>query len=228
MRVAVHKENKRDYTWIIILVLIALPLIVEFAAGEELYNKSYDSIISAQKFMSKNFKLKLYENKEIKLPSDTKEKFYSFYSFLEEEKNETNPSGHTDTIDTNEDSTKDVVTSEILHLINSNGFYLIICGILLNFVNIYKVFILSMTVFSANFVSATLSYIFHSPKPYMAFYKIKSAVVFNEWSSPNNQIVVLVSFGFSLYKVLVANKFMEKKIICQNSINYSINRLCLY
>lgn len=215
MRVAVHKENKRDYTWIIILVLIALPLIVEFAAGEELYNKSYDSIISAQKFMSKNFKLKLYENKEIKLPSDTKEKFYSFYSFLEEEKNETNPSGHTDTIDTNEDSTKDVVTSEILHLINSNGFYLIICGILLNFVNIYKVFILSMTVFSANFVSATLSYIFHSPKPYMAFYKIKSAVVFNEWSSPNNQIVVLVSFGFSLYKVLVANKFMEKKLFAK-------------
>ena len=204
MRVAVQKEHKRDYTWIIILVLIAVPLIVEFAAGEILYNKSYDSIISAQEFMSKNFKLKLYENKDIKL-----------YSFLEEEKNETDPSRQTDSTDINENSAKDVVTSEILHLINSNGFYLIICGILLNFVNIYKVFILSMTVFSANFVSATLSYIFHSPKPYMAFYKIKSAVVFNEWSSPNNQIVVLVSFGFSLYKVLVANKFMEKKLFAK-------------
>ena len=77
----------------------------------------------------------------------------------------------------------------------------------------YKVFILSMTVFSANFVSATLSYIFHSPKPYMPFYKIKSAVVFNEWSNQNNQIVVLVSFGFSLYKVLAANKFMEKNYL---------------
>ena len=40
MRVAVQKEHKRDYTWIIILILIAVPLIVEFAAGENLYNKS--------------------------------------------------------------------------------------------------------------------------------------------------------------------------------------------
>ena len=218
MRASVHKIQKRDYTWIIILVLIAVPLIVEFAVGEKLYNKSYDSIISAQKFMSKNFNLKLYENKEIKLSSETKEKFNFFYSFLSEENNSlepTDPTDQKDSSETNENSTKDVLTSEILHLINSNGFYLIICGILLNFINIYKVYILSMTVFSANFVSATLSYIFHSPKPYMAFYKIKSAIVFNEWSSPNNQIVVLVSFSFSLYKVLVANKVMEKKLFAK-------------
>ena len=74
--------------------------------------------------------------------------------------------------------TKDVFASEIIHLINSNNFYLILCAILFNFINIYKVFILAMTVFSANFISSTLSYIFHSPKPYMSYYKkIKSGAL---------------------------------------------------
>ena len=57
MRAAVQKVEKRDYTWIIVLVLIAVPLTLEFLVGEELYNKSYDSIIDAQEFMVKNFKL---------------------------------------------------------------------------------------------------------------------------------------------------------------------------
>ena len=175
MRVAVQKVEKKDFTWLVILILIAVPMIVEFAAGEALYNKSYDSIISAQEFMAKKFKLKLYENKEIKITSDEETKLNYFYTFLGEEPNKTDTN---DIIETNKGSKKDVITSELIHLINSNAFYLIICALLFNFINIYKVYILAMTVFSANFISATLSYIFQSPKPYMSFYKIKSAVVF--------------------------------------------------
>ena len=204
MKASVQKVEKKDFTWLIILIFIAIPIFLEFLAGEKIFNKSYNSIISAQKFMSTKFGLKLYENKEVnltsKLPFNIEPKMDYLYSFLNDKKNEQKV------------PTKEIVTSELIHLINSNSFYLIICAILYNFVNIYKVFILSMTLFSANFISATLSYIFHSPKPYMAFYKIKSAVVFNEWSSPNNQIVVLISFCFSLYKVLTQNKVMEKKI----------------
>lgn len=223
MRAAVQKVEKRDYTWIIVLVLIAVPLIVEFLAGEELYNKSYDSIIDAQEFMVDNFKLKLFENIEINLTeiNSTKEEKENnsssgnstqmnnyFYSFL-------NENDKTKESESDKGGTKDVLTSEIIHLINSNIFYLILCAILYNFINTYKIFILAMTVFSANFISSTLSYIFQSPKPYMAYYKIKSGVVFNEWSSPNNQIVVLISFGFSLYKVLVSNKVMDKKLFAK-------------
>lgn len=69
-----------------------------------------------------------------------------------------------------------------------------------------------MTIFLSNFVSSTLSFIFHSPKPYMAFYKIKPIVNFNEWGSPNTQILVLASFALSLYKVLTENKVMERKL----------------
>jgi len=46
----------------------------------------------------------------------------------------------------------------------------------------------------------------------MVFYKIKPGVIFNEWGSPNAQIMVLVSFSLSLYKVLTENKVMEVKL----------------
>lgn len=207
MRASVAKVEKKDFTWLIIIILIAVPLIVEFGWGVTIYNGSHDSIISAQKFMSEKFGLKLYENiKEIKInPNKDKEenKTSFIYQALNEEANQS---------EINYGTTKDIAISEFVHLINSNAFYLILCAILYNFINIYKIFILSMTVFSANYISSTLSYIFQSPKPYMAFYKIKSAVIFNEWGSPNNQIVVLVSFNLSLYKVLTSNKYMEKKI----------------
>ena len=215
MRAAVQKVEKRDYTWIIVLVLIAVPLILEFFVGEKLYNESYDSIINVQEFMVDNFKLKLFEYVEVNLTDkessegknsssgNLSEMNNYIYSFLNENNNQK---------ESEKGGTKDILASEIIHLINSNIFYLILCAILFNFINMYKVFILSMTVFSANFISSTLSYIFQSPKPYMAYYKIKSGVVFNEWSSPNNQIVVLISFGLSLYKVLVSNKPMEKKL----------------
>ena len=194
MRASVAKVEKKDFTWLIIIILIAGPLIVEFGWGVTIYNGSHDSIISAQKFMSEKFGLKLYENiKEIKInPNKDKEenKTSFIYQALNEETNQS---------EINYGTTKDIAISEIVHLINSNTFYLILCAILYNFINIYKIFILSMTVFSANYISSTLSYIFQSPKPYMAFYKIKSAVIFNEWGSPNTQIVVLVSFNLSLY-----------------------------
>ena len=222
MRAKVHKTQKRDFTWIIILILIAVPLILEFAIGESLYNNSHESIISAQQFMAEKFGLKLYESiEETKiLPNqnendDEKNKTNNlniFDSFINEELNENKNQENTE-IDLG--TTKDIFVSEFIHLINSNSFYLIISALLYNFVNIYKIFILSMTVFSANYVSTTLSYIFHSQKPYMAFYRIKSAVIFNEWGSPNNQIVVLISFGLSLYKVLVHNKYMENKIFAK-------------
>ena len=202
------KVEKKDFTWLIVIILIAVPLIVEFGWGENLYNSSHESIISAQEFMSDNFGLKLYDEEIKNSPNKDKDENENSYIYNEE----TNNNKILKSNENNDGTTKSIVISEIIHLINSNAFYLILCGILYNFVNIYKVFILSMTVFSANYISSTLSYIFQSPKPYMAFYKIKSVVIFNEWGSPNNQIVVLVSFSLSLYKVLIFNKYMDKKL----------------
>ena len=98
MKAKVQKVQKKDFTWLIILILIAIPIIVEFAAGETLYNSSHQSILNAQKFMAEKLGLQMFEDTQ-----DTQLK----------------------------GTTKDIVFTEIVHLINSNAFYLILCGILL-------------------------------------------------------------------------------------------------
>ena len=206
MRATIHQVQKKNYTWIIVLVLFVLPLVVEFFWGEILYDETHDHIESAQRFMYDITNLKVFDNTEEIL-----------------EYNPKNTSGENDT-NTNEtvlleessneeySPTSDIFFTEFIHAINSNAFYILLCAFLYNFMNIYKIFILYMTIFLANFISSTLSYIFQFPKPYMAFYKIKSVVFFNEWGSPNNQIVLLISFGCTFYKTLVANKICEKKL----------------
>jgi hypothetical protein len=46
----------------IIILLIIIPLIIEFFAGDDLFDNSHESIITVQEFMSETFKLKLFEN----------------------------------------------------------------------------------------------------------------------------------------------------------------------
>lgn len=215
MKAEIKQTKKRDFTWLVLLILIAVPLIIEFTAGEILFNKSHDYILNAQEFMSEKLGLKSFAYMEEKSKSqepkeENEEKtnitlyinIFDSYSNKENNENENNSN----------ETTKDIFASEFIHIINTNTFYLIICGILHNFINTYKIFILCMNIFSSNYISSTLSYIFHSPKPYMAFFKVKSPVIFNEWSSPNDQIVLLISFLLSFYMVLTRNKYAEKKL----------------
>ena len=207
MRATIHEVQKKNYTWIFALVLFILPIVVEFLWGEDLYNLSHNDIQTTQEFMYNTTNLKVFdksENSEDNLVKNSltlnpKRAFFS-HSYLEESS------------DNEETSANEVFFTEFFHVINSNAFYLLLCAFLYNFMNIYKIFILYITIFLANFLSSTLSYIYQFPKPYMAFYKIKSVVFFNEWGSPNNQLVLLIAFGCSFYKTLAANKLCEKKI----------------
>lgn len=202
----------QNFSKLILICLIIISLVFEFFAGDALFNGSHDSILSAQKFFSETFNIALFdESKVTKLnPSeDTQINIEYLISFLNN--NETSDDeAKNNKIQKNLNN--EILATEVIHLINTNVFYLILCAVLFCFVNIYKVYILSMTIFLSNFVSSTLSFIFHSPKPYMAFYKIKPIVNFNEWGSPNTQILVLASFALSLYKVLTENKVMERKL----------------
>ena len=212
MRATISQTKKRDFSKLILICLIIISLVFEFFAGDALFNGSHDSILSAQKFFSETFNIALFdESKVTKLnPSeDTQINIEYLISFLNN--NETSDDeAKNNKIQKNLNN--EILATEVIHLINTNVFYLILCAVLFCFVNIYKVYILSMTIFLSNFVSSTLSFIFHSPKPYMAFYKIKPIVNFNEWGSPNTQILVLASFALSLYKVLTENKVMERKL----------------
>ena len=212
MRATISQTKKRDFSKLILICLIIISLVFEFFAGDALFNGSHDSILSAQKFFSETFNIALFdESKVTKLnPSeDTQINIEYLISFLNN--NETSDDeAKNNKIQKNLNN--EILATEVIHLINTNVFYLILCAVLFCFVNIYKVYILSMTIFLSNFVSSTLSFIFYSPKPYMAFYKIKPIVNFNEWGSPNTQILVLASFALSLYKVLTENKVMERKL----------------
>lgn len=209
MRATIHQVQKKNYTWIFALILLIVPLVIEFIWGEDLYNITHDDIEKAQKFMYDTTNLKVFDNSEDILNSNTSDKNDSMHnktllnyltSFLDESSDKSNS------------VTNDIFFTEFIHVINSNAFYILLCAFLYNFMNVYKIFILYITIFLANFLSSTLSYIFQFPKPYMAFYKIKSVVFFNEWGSPNNQLVLLIAFGCSFYKTLVANKICEKNM----------------
>lgn len=208
MRATIHQVQKKNYTWIFALILLIVPLVIEFIWGEDLYNITHDDIEKAQKFMYDTTNLKVFDNSEDILNNNSTDKNDSIHnktllnyltSFLDESSDKSNS------------VTNDIFFTEFIHVINSNAFYILLCAFLYNFMNVYKIFILYITIFLANFLSSTLSYIFQFPKPYMAFYKIKSVVFFNEWGSPNNQLVLLIAFGCSFYKTLVANKICEKK-----------------
>ena len=182
MRATINEVQKKNYTWIIVLILIIVPMVLEFFFGEYLYNITHDDIIKSQEFTYEKLNLKVFDNSE-----DSPGK-------------------------NNEDSiSSDIFITEFFHVINSNGFYIFLVAFLYNFMNVYKIFLLYITIFLSNLLSSTLSYLYQFPKPYMAFYKVKSVVFFNEWASPNNQLVLLIAFGGSFYKTLVANKTCEKK-----------------
>ena len=138
--------------------------------------------------MYEALKLKAFDNSENKIqeqptPTNKTENSISFIKSILSYLAESSEGEGSDT--------SDIFITEFIHLINSNAFYLLIVAFLYNFINVYKIFILYMTIFLANFLSSTLSYIFQFPKPYMAYYKIKSVDFFNEWARPNNQIVLL-------------------------------------
>ena len=206
MRATIHEVKKKNFTWIIVLALLILPIIVEILWGEFLYNESHDHIQDSQSFMFNLTKLRVYKDttdEEIQtIPeNETKPNSTQLLSYLDE------------TSENNKSNATEVFMTEFIHIINSNGFYIFICSLLYNFINIYKIFILYMTIFLANFVSSTLSYIFQFPKPYMAYFKIKSVAFFNEWGSPNNQIILLISFACSFYKAVVSNKTCSKNLM---------------
>jgi hypothetical protein len=102
------------------------------------------------------------------------------------------------------------------NFINCNQFYLTLCCVLSNFMNTYKIFTLSLCVYFSNFISSTLSFIYHSPRPYMVYKTIKTFTIFHDWGNPNSQLMTLYTFSITLYyiifKSLKTKKMKELKI----------------
>ena len=121
MRATINQVQKRNYTWIIVLILIIGPVVLELTLGDRLYNATHDDIVKAQEFSSKNLNLEVFDN------SKDKPDYTSPIS--------------------------DIFISEFLHAINSNAFYILLCAFLYNFMNVYKIFLLYMTIFLSNLLA---------------------------------------------------------------------------
>ena len=161
MRATVNVKESFKQKWIIPLIIFIASIIFEYFLGNILFWKSHDSIVGLQEFMNDGFKLSIFNN--------------NIY------RNETNQK-------VEEESS--AIFCEIIHFLNSNIFYVIICAVIANLVNIYKVTVLMYSLFLANFISATLCFILHAPRPFMSYYSIKPTIMYNDWGSPDSQIVV--------------------------------------
>lgn len=175
MRATVHVKEKFSHKWIFPLIIFVVSIILENFLGPLLYYHSYKSIIAVQNFMSEKIKLSIFNNTFIKDDESHK---------VEEE------SGS-------------AIFCLVIQILNSNMFYVILCAIISNFVNSYKSTILIYSLFLTNFISAALCFIFHSPRPFMSYYSIKPAIIYNDWGSPDIRIVTLISFYLTFYEIII-------------------------
>lgn len=118
-----------------------------------------------------------------------------------------------------------IITRIIIHISSSNLLYFLISSLLYNFLNVYKIFILFLSILISNFFSSIFCYIFHSPRPFMVDSKISPLIfISSEWGSPNTQIVTLITFFLTLFTVIIRNKYMKdaKKLKIFIGIIFSI------
>jgi hypothetical protein len=185
MRATIQVKEKFKRKWIIPLIIFIGSIIFEYFLGNLLFYHSHDSIMSLQDFMSEKIGLSIFNNTYNRNEGSKK---------VEEEQSS-------------------AIFCEIIQILNSNIFYVIICAIVSNLVNVYKVTVLIYTLFLGNFISATLSFILHVPRPFMSYFSIKPAIMYNDWGSPDNRIVVLISFYLTFYEIIIRNEKMDRSIL---------------
>lgn len=206
MRATVQVKEVTSKKWMIPLIIFICSIIFEILLGNTLFYHSYNSIRGVQKFFNEKLHMEIFNNDNDKNLQQENILINNYLSF-QKEGNNTNI--EEDTI------TGTSIFSEIINFFNTNLFLLIISAIAYNFVNIYKIFILTYTIFLSNFICSTLCFIFHTPRPYMVYYSIKGAVMFNEWGSPDTQVATLIAFSLAFYETIIKNKRLEKSIVAK-------------
>lgn len=185
MRATIQVREKFKRKWIVPLIIFICSIIFEYFLGNLLFYHSYGSIMGLQKFMNENLKLSIFNNTYNRNDDNKK---------IEEEEGS-------------------AIFCEIIQFLNSNLFYVMVCAIVSNLVNLYKVTVLIYSLFFANFISSTLCFILHAPRPFMSYFSIKPAIMYNDWGSPDNRIVVLISFYLTFYEIIIRNKRMDKSLV---------------
>ena len=203
MRATVQQKEVTSKKWMIPLIIFICSIVFEILLGNTLFYNSYNPIRRVQKFFNETLHMEIFNNDNDQNLQKA-DRFILNYLSFQEEGNNTNIEENT--------ITGTSIFSETINFFNTNLFLLIICAIAYNFVNIYKIFILTYTIFLSNFICSTLCFIFHTPRPYMVYYSIKGAVMFNEWGSPDTQVATLIAFSLAFYETIIKNKRLERSI----------------
>ena len=216
MRATIQKKESSNKKWIIPLAIFIASIIFEYFFGNSLFFHSYDSIRKVQNFFNNTIGLSIFDNKYIPNEGNENEdkplnnSYFGYlkpFIFKKEKKNINDLENFVKEVDGN------IFFSEAIHFFNTNTFFIMLCAITYNFANVYKVFVLTYSIFLGNFISSTLCFIFHSPRPYMVYYSIKPVIMFNEWGSPNTQVVVLIAFSLTFYEISIRNKRIDKSFV---------------
>ena len=218
MRATVQQKEVTSKKWMIPLIIFICSIVFEILLGNTLFYNSYNPIRRLQKFFSEKLHMEIFNNdNEQNLPKA--DSLISNYLSFQEEGNNTDIEENT--------ITGTSIFSETINFFNTNLFLFIICAITYNFVNIYKIFILTYTIFLSNFICSTLCFIFHTPRPYMVYYSIKGAVMFNEWGSPDTQVATLIAFSLAFYATIIKNKRLERSTAAKIIISIIIGLIVL-
>ncbi|MCQ2817515.1 MAG: hypothetical protein MJ252_09650 [archaeon] len=106
----------------------------------------------------------------------------------------------------------------VFYVLTSNYFYLVFVALIYNFVNVYKAFVLALSIYIGNLLSATMGLIYHAPRPFMVNYNIMSYIKDGEWGQPSPQIIVAVSFYCTLWKVISKHRPLKGKVCIKLTI----------
>jgi hypothetical protein len=202
MKAIINVKESSSKKWLIPLIILICSILFEVFLGNLLFYHSIDSINRIQSFLCEDIGIEIFNNS-----------YTTQNNKLTQEANEID--GENNSKNLIEELNGIIIFSEVFHFFNSNWFYLISCIIIYNFVNTYKIYILINTIFLANLFSSTLCFIFHTPRPYMSYFSIKPVIMFNEWGSPNTQIVTLIAFLLVFYKVIMKTKRIERSLVAK-------------
>ena len=100
----------------------------------------------------------------------------------------------------------------VFYALTGNYFYFVFLGLIYNFVNVYKAFVLALSIYIGNLVSALMGLIYHAPRPFMVNYNIVPYIKVGEWGQPNSSLIVAIAFNCTLYKVIAKHRPLKGKV----------------
>ena len=105
---------------------------------------------------------------------------------------------------------------------------MLLCVLVYNFLNVYKSFILVLSVYFSNFLSTFLCFIYHVPRPYMVNELIVPYFKSTDWGYPSTQIVTMIAFFATFHAVIFKSKLTKDKLCLKIVLGFIFGLINLF